>query len=176
MHNQYLVSSAPPATLDALDYERRYRRMRYEYSGVIDEDYRHALLQNIAEWNVGTERRRNINKQYAETLLRLVFDELFKADTNDEVNLSAQEWEKVVFHIEGAPTYYHGGHSGIIKAKSTDSRHTIELQFITMHHLVRVRNERVIMTYVGPQSFTPFEGELGSELRRTNDDGTRISG
>lgn len=173
MHNQYLVSSAPPATLDisALDRERRFRRMRYEYSGVIDEDYRHALLQNIAEWNVGTERRRNINKQYAETLLRILFDELFKADINDEVNLSAQEWEKVVFHIEEAPTNYHGGHSGIIKAKSTDSRHTIGLQFITIQ-----QKERVIMTYWGPQMFKPFKGKLGSELRRTNDDGTRISG
>ena len=176
MRNQYLVSSAPPATLDALDYERRYRRMRYEYSGVIDEDDRVALLKDIAKWNVGTERQRHINKHEAETLLRIVFDELFQADENDEVNLSAQEWEQVVFHIEEAPTYYHGGHSGIIKAKSTDSRHEIELRFITMHHLVRVRKERVKMTYFGPQSFKPFKGELGSEVRQTNDDGTRISG
>lgn len=149
--------------------------MTYQYSGVIDERYIVALLKDIANWNVGTERQRNINKHEAETLLRVVFDELFQADENDEVNLSAQEWEKVVFHIEEAPTYYHGGHSGIIKAKSTDSRHTIELEFITMHHLVRVR-KRVKMTYFGPQSFKPFEGKLGSELHRTDDDGTRISG
>jgi len=156
---------------------RRTRLLNYVYSGVMDEEDRVALLQVIADWYEDDPESRQASRQMIESRLRTVFDALFRPDEEDKVNLSAQAWAQVAFHIKQDPTEGYGNYlmillllflqkqslEGKITAESTDKLHEIRIEFIVIHS-----KSRVIVTYLGPQRFKTFKGALGSELRQKN--------
>jgi hypothetical protein len=142
---------------------RRTRLLEYVYSGVMDEEDRVALLQGIADWYEDDPESRQASRQMIESRLRTVFDALFRPDEEDKVNLSAQAWAQVAFHIKQDPTEGYGNYLRKITAESTDKLHEICIEFIVIRS-----KSRVIVTYFGPQRFKTFKGALGSELRQKN--------
>ena len=144
----------------SLERQRRTRLLKYVYSGVIDKEVEGALLQGIDDFYDDSKGGRQMTVRQ----LRALFDDFFWPDEEDEVNLSAQAWEQVAFHITRDPTEGYGNLLGRIEAKSTADRHEIRLELRLIHG-----HSRVKMTYTGPQRFKTFKGPLGSELRWEKD-------
>jgi hypothetical protein len=156
-------------------YQERYRArvLRFQLTGFIGEAKREELRLGVEHWTAVWNRyalandglnfedwpplpteELNAVEGRLETRLRSVFDALFRADIQDEVNLTAEAWTQVVFRIQAvlreirtANGYCHAE----IRATSADGLHRVRLWLVRLpeggpYVGVRIR-------YYGPQRF-----------------------
>jgi hypothetical protein len=151
----------------------RPRVLRFQLIGFISEAEREELRLGVEHWTdvwnryalandglnfedwppLPTEQLNAIEARL-ETRLRSVFDGLFRADTQDEVNLTAEAWTQVVWRIQAVlpeSTTENGYRHAQIRATSTDGLHRVRLWLVRLpeggpYVGVRIR-------YYGPQRF-----------------------
>ena len=87
---------------------RRARLLYFEFIGFIVKDDHQLLLQDFKEWHnvedwqgAGAEQEKAIERSL-EVRLRAVLNALFEPidHREDKLNLTAQAWKQIVFHIQ----------------------------------------------------------------------------
>jgi hypothetical protein len=109
---------------------------------------------NFADWPPLPAEELHAVERRLETRLRSVLDALFRTDTQDEVNLTAEAWRQVVFRIQAVQreiSTANGYRLAEIRATSADGLHRVRLWLTRLpeggpYVGVRIR-------YYGPQRF-----------------------
>jgi hypothetical protein len=150
----------------------RARVLRFQLTGFIGEAEREELLLGVehwcAQWSLYEQANDGLNfddwpsepeqlhavERRLETRLRPVFDTLFRADTQERVNLMADAWTQIVFHIQAVlpeSRTANGYRHAQIRATSADGLHQIRLMLTALP----VGGPYVCVTirYYGPQRF-----------------------
>ena len=129
---------------------RRARLLYFEFIGFIAKDDHQMLLQDFEEWQgAGAEQEKTIERNL-EIRLRAVLNAFFEPidHREDELNLTAQAWKQIVFHIPNV-TYKE------IRATSVDGLHRIRLRFCKLPE--GGPSLRVNIRYAGPLRFRTFD-------------------
>jgi hypothetical protein len=139
------------------------RELRYKYTGYIDETDRLLMLQLIRCWNFLDQQEvldanqiqpMRLIQAHLQKTVRSVFDQFFRPNTDDQLNMEDSEWTQVVFELQAMlPVFHNDGFvsKAEIRATSADGLHRIRFLFQRFPAL-----DHVLIFYVGPQSFATF--------------------